>query len=173
MKLKRQWKLGLIGLVLGMVVAALWTPMRVLIDLWSLIPPARVMVKYNANNEANLKALRLALMAYHESEGEFPDASGWMDAIKSRVKVDNMSSAESDKKFVNPLYPAKTGVFGYALNDAASRKYKGDLKKNTILIFDSTDTAWNAHGDPVKLRPAKPFPGGQVGITVEGSIVRL
>jgi len=60
------------------------------------------------------------------------------------------------------------------MNDAASGKYKGDLKDpKTILIFDSSDTSRNAHGDPKKLLPTPPRPGGNLGITVDGSIVKL
>jgi hypothetical protein len=96
-----------------------------------------------------------------------------MDSIKNRIRVDNMSEAETNKKFINPLYPAKSGVFGYGFNDAAGEKYKGDLKPKTILVFDSTETGWNAHGDPQKLKPKGPYPGGQEGITVDGTIVKL
>ncbi|HEY3781999.1 MAG TPA: hypothetical protein VGL56_13015 [Fimbriimonadaceae bacterium] len=134
---------------------------------------AKVMEKYNASNEKNLMALRTALMEYHESEGQFPDAAHWMDAIKNRVKVDNMEQSEVAKKFINPLYPASSAVFGYALNDAASNKYKGDLKPNTLLLFDSSDTSWDAHGDPKKLKPASKSKGGDEGITVDGKIVHL
>lgn len=155
-----------------MLVAIIWV-LPVIRDLWSMIPPPRVMLKYNASNDANLKALRAALMQFHESEGQFPAAAKWMDSIKNRIRVDNMEASETDKKFVNPLYPAKTGVFGYGFNDAAGDKYKGDLKPKTILVFDSSDTAWNAHGDPVKLKPKGPYPGGQEGITLDGTLVRL
>jgi hypothetical protein len=161
------------AIVVVLLVAALWTPVRVIIDLLPAIPEARVMQQYNAGNEQNLKALRTALMEFHDSEGQFPAGASWMDNIKSRTRVDNMTQQETNKKFVNPLYPSKPTVFGYAINDAAAGKYKGDLKPGTILVFDSSDTAWNAHGDPAKLKPKSPYPGGLKAITVDGSIVKL
>ena len=128
-------------------------------------------IKYNASNENNLKALYTAFKEYHESEGQFPDSAKWMDEVKPRIKLDNMDASESAKKLINPLYPAKNGVYGYAMNDAANAKYRGDLKPTTILIFDSSHTGWNAHGDPAKLKPKGD--GGDEGITVEGKIVKL
>ena len=174
-KKRRPWVLGIYGVIavalfafILLVGAPIW---RILVHLG--VFDKKEMQIYNASNEKNLLALRTALMLYHESEGQFPDASHWMDAIKSRVKVDNMEATEVAKKFVNPLYPATSTVFGYALNDAASNKYKGDLKPSTVLLFDSSDTSWDAHGDPKKLKPATAAKGGDEGITVEGKIVKL
>jgi hypothetical protein len=60
------------------------------------------------------------------------------------------------------------------MNDLASGKYKGDIKdKKTPLLFDSSDTSRNAHGDPAKLLPKPPRPGGNVGIAVDGTILKL
>ena len=134
------------------------------------------MRKYEGTSRDNLKALHTALMLYHDSEGQFPDAAAWMDAIKNRVKVADMAEAEAMKKFVNPMVrPGGAGSFGYAMNDAASKKYKDDLKDKgkTILIFDSRETGWNAHGDPKALMPSPPRPGGNLAITVDGTIVKL
>jgi hypothetical protein len=130
--------------------------------------------KYNASGTANLKALYTALMLYHESEGQFPVASGWMDAIKNRVAASDLAKGEADKKFVTPSLEGKPGQYGYAMNDAASGKYKGDVKDpKTPLIFDSSDTSRNAHGDPKKLLPSPARAGGNLGITVDGTIVKL
>jgi len=173
LKISRGQKWGIGALCAGGAVALLWVPVRVALDLYTLMPDSRKMLQYEASNDANLKALRTALLQFHESEGQFPSAAGWMDAIKSRTRVDNMTQEQTDKKFVNPLYPAKAGTYGYALNDAAAGKYKGDLKPGTILVFDSTATTWNAHGDPQKLKPKSPYPGGLMGITVGGDVVKL
>jgi hypothetical protein len=124
----------------------------------------------------NLKALHTALMLYQESEGQFPDASGWMEAIKMRTQTSDMKEEESIKKFINPLIrPAGAAIFGYAMNDACSKKYNRDIPEpaKTPLIFDSQDTAWNAHGDPAKLLPNPPRQGGNFGISVEGSVLKL
>ncbi len=130
--------------------------------------------KYNASTETNLKAMYTALMMYHESEGAFPLAANWMDALKNYGAASDLAKGESEKKFISPALASKVAQFGYALNDAAAGKYKGDLKDpKTPLIFDSSDTARNAHGDPKHLLPAPNRPGGNRGIAVDGSILKL
>ena len=122
--------------------------------------------KYEAGRQQNLKALYTAMMLYHEAEGQFPVANGWMDAIRQHIRTGDMSPQEADKKLVRPdLMPPKAGVFGYSMNDAASGKYKGDIKSpKTVLLYESTATARNAHGDPSKER-------ARMGIALDGSIV--
>jgi len=131
-------------------------------------------LKYKATETDNLKALYTAMMLYHESEGQFPVSSGWMDAIKPRIQTSDLAKGEAEKKLISPSLAGKTGQFGYAMNDLASGKYKGDLKDpKTILIFDSGDTMRNAHGDPKKLTPTPPRPGGNMGISIDGTVVKL
>lgn len=110
--------------------------------------------KYDSNTRDNLKALHTALMLYHESEGQFPYAEGWMDAIKSRIQTNDLTAKEAAKKFEG----------GYGLNDAASGHYKGDLTPVTILLFESSDKKWNSHGIP---------PKSGLGIDIKGEIVQL
>lgn len=130
--------------------------------------------KYNASTTANLKALYTAMMNYHESNGQFPPAKTWMDAIKSFGAASDLAKGEADKKFISPFLAAKPGEFGYAMNDLASDKYKGDLKDPKMpLIFDSSDSSRNAHGDPKKLLPKPPRPGGNLAIAVDGTILKL
>lgn len=121
---------------------------------------------YQASNVGNLKALYTAMMKYHETEGQFPDAKKWMDELKSRIRADDMSKSESAKKFVNPMFASKAGVYGYAMNQIAGGKYKGDLNGKTPLIFDSDETAWDACGDPKKIM----VKNGKA-ITVDGTII--
>lgn len=129
---------------------------------------------YNASSTANLRALYTAMMNYHESEGKFPVASSWMDAIKSFDAASDLKSGQADKKFVNPSLAGQAGAYGYAMNDLAGGKYKGDIKDpKTPLIFESSDTARNAHGDPKKLLPNPRRPGGNLGIAVNGTILKL
>lgn len=132
------------------------------------------MREYQGTSMDNLKALHTALMLYHDSEGQFPDSAGWMDAIKDRIKAGDMTQEEADKKFVNPSL-GKAGEFGYAMNDACSKKYKDDIKdpSKTPLLFDSSSTGRNAHGSPSSLLPKPPRPGGNLGISVDGSIVKF
>lgn len=130
--------------------------------------------KYNASNEQNLKSLYKAMLQYHESEGQFPQARGWMDGIRSFGAASDLAKGEADKKFVNPEFAGKPGKFGYAMNDAASGKYKGDLKDPKMpLLFESSDTSRNAHGDPKLLMPKPPRAGGNLGIAVDGTILKL
>lgn len=132
------------------------------------------MREYQGNSMENLKALQTALMLYHDSEDQFPDSAGWMDAITDRIKAGDMTQEEADKKFVNPLL-GKVGEFGYAMNDACSKKYKDDIKdpSKTPLLFDSSDTGRNAHGSPSSLLPKPARPGGNLGISVDGNVLKL
>ena len=97
-----------------------------------------------------------------------------MDSIKNRIQTGDMSEAEATKKLVDPTLEGKAGAFGYAMNDAAAEKYKGDLKDPKMpLIFMSSVTTRNAHGDPAKLAPNPPRRGGNYAITVDGTILKL
>jgi len=131
-------------------------------------------LKYEASETGNLKELYKAMMLYHDSEGQWPSSKGWMDAIKNRIGTADLAKGEADKKFVSPSVAGSAGQYGYAMNDLASAKYKGDIKNpKTPLLFDSSDTSRNAHGDPLKLLPKPARPGGNVGIAVDGTILKL
>ncbi|HTQ10834.1 MAG TPA: hypothetical protein VMI31_12230 [Fimbriimonadaceae bacterium] len=124
--------------------------------------------QYEGTSIDNLKFMRTALMGYEESEGQFPIAGGWMDAIENRLSTDDLKKGEGMKKLVYPEYEGQAGKYGYAFNDAMSGKYKGDVRDTKApMVFESTATEKNAHGDPAKLRR----PGG-LGITMGGQIVR-
>jgi hypothetical protein len=129
--------------------------------------------EYTATTEANLRAIHTALMMYHDSEGQFPVAAGWMDAIQNRIGTADMEGSESEKKLISPSLQGQAGQFGYAMNDKASGKYKDDLDPKMPLVFDSRDTAKNAHGDPAKLAPAPPRDGQNLAIAVDGTLVKL
>ncbi len=97
--------------------------------------------EYTADRVGNLKALRTALMLYHESEGIFPEANGWVDAIKPRIASNGMSEAEALRKFDNPATAAK-GQIEYALSPAVAGKFEGDLTSKAVpLVTESTGTA--------------------------------
>ncbi|HWD41984.1 MAG TPA: hypothetical protein VG944_24300, partial [Fimbriimonas sp.] len=140
-------------------------------DLWPQIMAAvapEEQRQYVAGREQNLKAIYTAMMLYHESEGQFPADNGWMDAIKNRIRVAGMSAEEAGKKLIRPdMESPAPGAYGYSMNEAASAKYKGDLKDpNTVLIYESADTAKNAHGDPKKEK-------SRMAVTIQGKIVKL
>ncbi len=127
------------------------------------------MRKYEGTSIDNLKAIRTALLLYHDSEDAFPNAKGWMDAIEPRLKTADMEASEALKKLRNP---ASMTQYGYAMNPAVSGKYKGDLKspETTILVYERLDGPRNAYGDP---KAIKPTAGQNLAITVSGEIVRL
>jgi hypothetical protein len=167
---KRKWKLA-IAAITGVLLLAF---LAYAYQLWrigneiGLFDPDQVR-EYQGSNVTNLKALRTALMLYHDNEDHFPASSGWMDAIEQNLKANDMKQEEAEKKLVNPLIAPKPGVFGYGMNDAASLKYKKDIKDpKTVLVYDSSDTRRNAHGDPLKSKGA-----GAKGITLDGTIVDL
>lgn len=159
------------GIRFGPAIADLWS--AGIIQGAAFEPPKR---NYEGSSMDNLKALHMAVSLYHESEGQYPYASGWMDAAKDRVKAADMTTEQAMKKFVNPLLePASSTVFGYAMNDACSAKYKGDISSPELvpLLFDSSDTTWNAHGDPAKLAPNPPRAGGNLAVMVDGHVTEL
>jgi hypothetical protein len=127
--------------------------------------------KYSASSMENLKALYQAVSLYYESEGVMPHAAGWMDAAKTYVRTNDLKRGEEMKKFVNPRIEGGEGVYGYAFNDALSGVYREDVADpaGTPMIFESSDTAWNAHGEPAALQPDPELEGGNLAVTAEGS----
>ncbi len=129
--------------------------------------------EYNATTDANLRAIHTALMMYHDSEGQFPVAEGWMDAIENRIGTADMDGSETQKKLVSPSLQGQAGQFGYAMNDQASGKYKDDLDPKMPLVFDSRETVKNAHGLPEKMAPQPARDGQNAGISVDGTLLKL
>ncbi|MFY9235316.1 MAG: hypothetical protein WAO58_12765 [Fimbriimonadaceae bacterium] len=132
--------------------------------------------QYQGDSKDNLKALYRALIAEHDSEGVFPLAPGWMDAIKDRITTGDMSMEEAEKKYADPaLGPYQKGRYGFAMNDRASGKYAGDFSKpdEILLIFTSSKTERNAHGAPQKHLANPPRGEGNLGVTVSGNLVKI
>lgn len=169
-KLKKRLGMGCLGIVvIGGVVLAFTPQGHLVLNLFkngaiqaAVMPAAKR--TYTATNEANLKAIYTALKLYHDSEGQFPKGDGWMDAIQNRIRADDMSKEEAAKKLIRPDLMGQTGQYGYELNDAAAGKYKDDLPKDTILVFESKQTGRNAHGNPQKEREG-------AAITVNGQVL--
>lgn len=178
MKSRKKILLGCLGFVVVVVGSAAIYYGPVIHDLWGIIVAAVSKTEkraYNGTNDDNLRAIRTALMLYHESEGQFPQASGWMDAVKDRIQTNDLTLDQALRKLRNPTLRSKgPDVFGYAFNDALSAKYKGDIKDpKMLLVFDSSITRWDAHGDPKLLKPKSASDGGDSGITLDGTIVKL
>lgn len=132
------------------------------------------MRKYQGDTAQNLKAIRTALMLYHDSEGQFPPANSWMDAIENRMKSADLSDNDAKQKLIDPFFRNQPHHFGYAFNSSAAGKYKGDFKDpKLILVFVSSNWERNAHGSPRILLPKPSRPGGNYGITLDGTVVKL
>jgi hypothetical protein len=169
----RRVGVGCLGLVLvSGIVFAFTGPGQAFIDLWQngaiqaivTKPPQR---KYSASSEEHLRALHTALMLYHESEGQFPEGSGWMEAIANRLEANDLKKDEAAKKLIRPDLAGSPGSFGYALNQEASARYQDDVPSGTaaILVYESLSTRRNAAGDPTTDRDG-------MAITIEGKILQ-
>ncbi|MBX3119771.1 MAG: hypothetical protein KF784_11945 [Fimbriimonadaceae bacterium] len=173
----KKWGIALVALVAIGVLVDQFTPAREAFILWRAGSFDKAdKVKYRGDLEDSLKKLRAALMLYHDSEGQFPDAAGWMDAIRNRVRTGNMADSEAMKKFMDPsAQTGAEGVYGIAMNDAFSGQYIDDVKDldKTPLLFVSSDTKWNAHGTPEKLLPKPAREAGNWAIMVDGKILEL
>jgi hypothetical protein len=138
-------------------------------DLLSLVPKKSEKQGWTPDTEKNLQALFTALKLQHESDGQFPKGSEWMDKVTPRLKTETLKKGAEKEKFVDPAAGGKPGEFGFAMNDAVAEKYVDDLKdKKMVVVFQSTDANWNAHGDPDKIGRK-----GGIGMALDGSIVRL
>lgn len=121
--------------------------------------------KYSASRAGNLKAIATALQLSYESDGQFPEASKWMDTLFTRMKTDNLSEEQAKEKLQRP--GVASGAFGYAMNTAASGKLKRELPPGTVIIFESVPTGWNASG------PLDKALKGAWGVTLDGETVEL
>ncbi|RYG37549.1 hypothetical protein EON81_06370 [bacterium] len=117
---------------------------------------------YVADHKGNLNAIYTALSLYHDSEGQYPAANGWMDAIQPRLKTNDLSREDAEKKLVRPGVGADG--FGYSLSPNAAGKYKDDVKGDRILVSESDNTSRNASEKPVR---------GSLAVTVDGKIVTV
>lgn len=122
---------------------------------------------YDGDTVDNLRAIHTALMLYHDSEGQFPAAPGWMAAIEPRLRTADLEPAEAAKKLRRP--GAASG-YGYALNRAAAARFKDDVpgRESAVLVYESRRADRDHAGDPRE----DGFPGGKA-VTVAGAIVRL
>ena len=130
---------------------------------------------YSGDTKDNLQRIYNALMLYERSEGVFPSSNRWMDAISNRLQTADLKAGEGAKKLIDPTLDGTPGQYGYAMNDAASGKYHADVPggKDAILVFQSSETARNAHGDPTKLEPQPPRNGVSYAVTVGGKLIEI
>ncbi|HEY0867585.1 MAG TPA: hypothetical protein VGE01_09405 [Fimbriimonas sp.] len=156
MKRKGCW-IGLGVLVLLIVGLVFTGPGQAFVDIWRTGAIQDALRKdekeYRATTERNLKALHTAMMLYHDSEGQFPAAEGWMNAILPRLRTGDLKEGEEAKKLIRPVFNEQAERFddhyGYVMNQAASGKYKDDVDPKIPLIYESDENwIWNAQGDP-------------------------
>ena len=161
--------LTIIGVILVLIIGVgvwAWPTIR---NLASLLPSSEKKQGWTPDTVVNLKALYTGMMLQHDSDGQFPKSDQWMDKIIIRVRTETLKKGAEKEKFVDPAAGEQPGAYGFAMNDAASEKYKEEIKdKKMPIIFQSTDTSWNAHGDPAKIGRK-----GGIGIALDGSQVKL
>lgn len=120
---------------------------------------------YVASREANLRAIRTALLQYHDSEERFPFANGWERAIADRLRPSNMSAKDAEKKLVRPDLQGTGPGVGYAISSAHAGRYRDDVPKaETVLVYESRQRVPSASGRFSE-------DGDGMGITMDGSLV--
>ena len=125
-------------------------------------PPER---KLTGDTVTRLKALKTALDLYHDSEEKYPEAVGWPEAARLRLKAHDLAPGEELKGLTRPGAKA----YGYALNRAAAGKYRDDVgPKSTILLYETPAETKDATGDP----KSDGLKDGR-GVTLAGEIVPL
>jgi len=159
-------------LVLGLIVG--FFLYRIGQDVWSLQRAGFFeqieKQEYQASRLDNLKALHTALTLYHDSEGQYPSAAGWMDAIEPSLNTADLKDGESKKKMIRPDLAAQPGAYGYGISSAAAGKFKDDVpeKGSAILVFESKATTRNATGEA----KTEGLPKGKA-VTIDGAIVEF
>lgn len=124
--------------------------------------------KYRAGRENNLKAIQKALLQAADSDGQLPPDNKWMESALIRLKTSDLSEDETKLKLKVP--GVKGDGYGYAMNTALTGKKSAELKDlgGKVLVYESTQSTWDAVGDPDKdaRKNAK-------GVTVAGDIVEI
>lgn len=122
--------------------------------------------KYQVSRDNNLLAIHKALMQAVDSDGGFPPAAKWMDAALLRLKTSDLSEEEAKDKLRVPGSAA--GSYGYGFNSALDSRHPDDFraKRDTILVYESKSTGWNAAGDPAN----DAAPTGKA-VTLEGKVI--
>jgi hypothetical protein len=123
--------------------------------------------KYEVGRANNLRAIQKALAQAADSDGKYPEAAKWMESAQIRLKTSDLSEAEAQLKL---KVPGSAVGFGYAFNDAVGGKSPDawKAKGTTIIVYESLQTGWDAHGDP-----SKDGKKGGKAVTVAGDVVDL
>lgn len=164
------FSLGLLLVALGLVVAR-YLPLFLELQRRGVLgEPARR--SYSGTTRENLRNLYVAMMAYHDSEERFPNASGWMDAIRPYTRTSDLETDAELDKFRDPKTSKSEDDYGYAMNDELSDQYIDDVDEpdRAILLFESTDRSWNAHGDPKTISLPSEKTDPTLAVTASGEI---
>ncbi|MCU0316557.1 MAG: hypothetical protein MUC92_08190 [Fimbriimonadaceae bacterium] len=169
MKTKRPWVIAILVLLIVGLGVWLWPVIQIVLGLGLLEKGEKR--TWTGDSLDNLRRQHVAMTLYLESEGQFPSATGWMDAIEPRLKVGDMSEEESKKKLVSPPLLGRPGQYGYAMNEAASQKIPEEIENPdiTALIFESQATERNAQGDPARDMANPPRGDGNHYVTISGN----
>jgi prepilin-type processing-associated H-X9-DG protein len=101
---------------------------------------------------SNIKSQGQAMFIYAVDNNDcLPDAEQWMDkSLEHGLKKDSLRC---------PSLP--DGKYGYAFMEKLERINSKliEAPAKTLMVIESTDTCWNAHGD-IRLLPKKPRHSG-------------
>jgi hypothetical protein len=163
----KKWvRYGLVGIGLLLVGLAVWVgPVLVAAKRAGLLDATEA-EKYQPSREANLKAIATALNLVHDSDGAYPKAENWMDAIGNRLQRNGMTPAEAQSKLTRPGLDPAAGQFGYAYNRKVAGKYRDDLpNKDEFLVTESRTLTRNFASDGN-------LESELWGVTVQGKLVK-
>jgi prepilin-type processing-associated H-X9-DG protein len=98
---------------------------------------------------SNVKQLDLAMLLYvNDNNDSFPAANVWADKMEKGNYMVNRKPVSGGNRALYKC-PSVTSGYGYAMNDKMTgmntEKVDGAI---TLLLFESNDTSWDAHGNP-------------------------
>lgn len=127
--------LGLFGAALGGLAFWVYPTVRDLRNAGFLDRPLKN--RYVAGREENLRAIRAALLVYHDSEEAFPTREGWVAALTPRLRTADLSEADVLRKITRPDQAWGPGK-GYAIPTTVAGRYRGDLKgPDPVILFET------------------------------------
>ncbi len=112
--------------------------------------------KIDGDCKVRLGKLHQAVEMYSaDYDDRYPIADTWVEYTwRYGAKKDPIDQSESIFRCPD-ISMTRTGDYGYAFNKALSTLRKSSVENpdSTPMIFDSSDLARNANGDPEKLKP--------------------
>ena len=131
-----------------------------LVCIWPAVRLRKQIAKGAATDRVH--ELGMSAMLYSaDADDHFPRANVWMDEL--------MLYAKNTEAFRAPGYRA-AGQFGFAFRRSLSTRSTHEIRdpSGVALIFDSTNTSWNANGELNLLPNPSRWSGGYVAADAEG-----